>query len=78
MCYCHVSVRQLSTPVHIGELRVMIQFVPNASKSGKGKRKGSLNVWIQQARGLQFPCDQGTYLQWSTVVMTVLRVDVVF
>ena len=63
---------QTAAPVHIGELRVMIQFVPDTSKLGKEKGKGSLNVWIQQARGLQAPCDQGTYLQWSVVVMSVL------
>jgi len=44
----------------------MIQFVP---ESGKGKGRGSLNVWIQQARGLQVPYDQGTYLKWSVLVM---------
>jgi len=56
----------------------MVQFTPTASKSGKEKRKGSLNVWIQQARGLQIPCNQGTYLQWSVVAMTVLHADFVF
>ena len=50
----------------------MIQFSLETSKSGKEKGRGSLNVWIQQARGLQAPCDQGTYLQWS-VVMLILR-----
>ena len=57
---------------------MMIQFVPNASKSGKEKGRGNLNVWIQQARGLKVPDDQGTYLQWSVIAMTVLCVDIVF
>jgi len=47
----------------------MMQFVPDNNKSRKEEGRGSLNVWIQQARGLQAPCDQGTYLQWSVVVM---------
>ncbi|XP_065908474.1 uncharacterized protein [Dysidea avara] len=50
-------------PVHLGDMRVMIQFVPDTSKSGKEKGRGSLNIWIQQARGLRTCCDQGTYLQ---------------
>ncbi|XP_065907063.1 synaptotagmin-like protein 5 [Dysidea avara] len=53
--------------VHIGELRVMIQFAPKTSKSAKEKGRGSLNVWIQQARGLQTSCDQGTYLQCTVL-----------
>jgi len=48
---------------------VMIQFVPDNSKSRKEKGRGSLNVWIQQARGLKVPYDQGTYLKWLVVVM---------
>jgi len=48
---------------------VMIQFVPDTSKLEKEKGRGSLIVWIQQARGLQTPCDQGTYLQWSVAAV---------
>ena len=62
---------QADTPEHIGELRVMIQFVPDTNKSGKEKGRGSLNVWIQQARGFLSSCDQGTYLLWSVDVVIV-------
>ncbi|XP_065897197.1 synaptotagmin-like protein 4 [Dysidea avara] len=52
------SSRQLvDTPVHIGELRVMLQFVPEiADKSGK------LKVWIRQASRLKTRYDNGSFV----------------
>ena len=39
--------------------------------TSQGRRKGSFNVYIQQARGLLTSCDQGTYLLWSVDVVIV-------
>ena len=59
-----VLLLQVDTPVHIGELRVMLQFVPEiADKSGK------LKVWIRQASRLKTRYDNGSFVVWLVIIV---------
>jgi len=50
-------------PTYVGDLKVMLLFVPSQDKKGHKKGRGALNVWIQQAREL--PGDRSTtFVQW--------------
>ena len=56
---------QAGTPVQIGDIRVMLQYVPESNKSGREKRNGCyLKVWIRQASGLKTRYDNGTFVLW--------------
>jgi len=55
-------------PVQIGEVRVMLQYVPNTVKSQKEKCNDCyLKVWIRQASGLKTRYDNGTYVLWLVI-----------
>ncbi|XP_065907812.1 synaptotagmin-like protein 5 [Dysidea avara] len=58
------SSRQLvDTPVHIGQVRVMLQYVPAVADTSKsGKEKCYLKVWIRQASGLKTHYDNGSFV----------------
>ena len=51
-------------PRYVGDIRVMLQFVPDQDKKGKKKGKGTLIVWIQQARQLPIIRSGATFVQW--------------
>ena len=51
-------------PRYVGDIRVMLQFVPDQDKKGKKKTKGTLIVWIQQARQLPIIRSGATFVQW--------------
>ena len=42
----------------------MLQFVPDQDKKGKKKGRGTLLVWIQQARQLPIVRSGATFVQW--------------
>ena len=51
-------------PRYVGDIRVMLQFVPDQDKKSKKKAKGTLMVWIQQARQLPIVRSGATFVQW--------------
>ena len=61
---------QVDTPVHIGEVRVMLQYVPETNKSRKEKCNGSyLKVWIRQASGLKTRYNNGSFVLWLVIIV---------
>ena len=63
ICITIVLLLQVDTLVHIGEVRVILQFVPDTNKSGK------LKVWIRQASRLKTHYDNGSFVVWLVIIV---------
>ena len=60
---------QVDTPVHIGQVRVMLQYVPAVADTSKsGKEKCYFKVWIRQASGLKTHYDNGSFVLWLVII----------
>ena len=49
----------------------MLQFVADQDKKGKKKGRGTLLVWIQQARQLPIVRSGATFVQWLVIVFVL-------
>jgi len=50
--------------VYVGDIRVMLQYVPEPIKKGKKRARGTIHVWIQQGRQLRRVHGGSTFVQW--------------
>ena len=48
---------------------MMVQFVPDQDRKAKKKGRGTLLVWIQQARQLPIVRSGATFVKWSVIIV---------
>ena len=61
---------QVDTSVHIGEVRVMLQFVRAVADTSKSrKEKCYFKVWIRQASGLKTRYNNGSFVLWLVIIV---------